>query len=98
VDRWTLLALAMLIAFGSLMVMAASPSVAVRIGTDSLHFVRHYFAVLPATVLTMFVVSLQSPRGIRRIAAVGFAVSLVLLAYTFVGGDAADAARALRSE
>ena len=44
VDRWTLLAIAMLIGFGSLMVMAASPSVAVRIGADSLHFVRHYFA------------------------------------------------------
>ncbi len=42
VDRWTLLALAMLIGFGSLMVMAASPAVAVRIGADSLHFVHRY--------------------------------------------------------
>jgi cell division protein FtsW len=93
VDRWTLLALAMLIAFGSLMVMAASPAVAVRIGTDSLHFVRRYFAVLPATLLVMFVVSLQSPRGIRRIAAVGFIISLVLLAYTLVDGVEIKGAR-----
>ncbi|HXQ52310.1 MAG TPA: putative peptidoglycan glycosyltransferase FtsW [Stellaceae bacterium] len=93
VDRWTLLALAMLIAFGSLMVMAASPAVAVRIGADSLHFVRHYFAVLPATLLAMFVVSLQSPRGIRRIAAVGFIVSVALLAYTLVGGVEIKGAR-----
>ena len=93
VDRWTLLALAMLIGMGSLMVMAASPSVAVRIGADSLHFVRHYFAVLPPTILVMFVVSLQSPRGIRRIAAVGFVVALALLAFTFVGGVEIKGAR-----
>jgi cell division protein FtsW len=93
VDRWTLLALAMLIGMGSLMVMAASPAVAVRIGADSLHFVRHYFAVLPATILTMFIVSLQTPRGIRRIAAVGFAVSLLLLAFTFIGGVEIKGAR-----
>src|SRR6202034_3058940 len=93
VDRWTLLALAMLIGMGSLMVMAASPAVAVRIGADSLHFVRHYFAVLPATILVMFVVSLQSPRGTPRIAAIGFVISLLLLALTFPIGTEIKGAR-----
>ena len=74
IDRWTLLAVGVLIGFGSLMVMAASPAVAVRIGAYSLFFVRHYFAVLPATLLTMFAVSLQTPRGIRRLAAALFVV------------------------
>ena len=32
-----------LIGFGSLMVMASSPAVAIRIGADSPHFVHHYF-------------------------------------------------------
>ncbi|MGO9787599.1 MAG: cell division protein FtsW, partial [Stellaceae bacterium] len=50
VDRWTLLALAALVGFGSLLVMAASPSVAERIGVDHLHFVKRYFAVLPAAL------------------------------------------------
>jgi len=86
VDRWTLLALAMLIGMGALMVMAASPAVAVRIGADSLNFVHRFFAFLPATLLTMFVVSLQSPRGIRRIAGIVFVVSLAALAYTLVSG------------
>jgi len=93
VDRWTLAAIFVLIAFGSLMVMAASPAVAERIGTDSLHFVRRYFAVLPAALATMFFVSLQSPRGIRRIAAIGFIVSLVLLAATFAVGVEIKGAR-----
>ena len=35
VDRWTLLALAVLIGFGSLLIMAASPAVADRIGSTN---------------------------------------------------------------
>ncbi len=99
VDRWTLLALAMLVGFGSLLVMAASPSVAERIhaggvGTvDTLHFVKRYFAVLPLALATMFLVSLQPPRIVRRIAAAVFVVSLLLLAYTFVGGVEIKGAR-----
>jgi cell division protein FtsW len=93
VDRWTLLAIGALVGFGSLMVMAASPAVADRIGADNLHFVHRYFAVLPAAMLTMFAVSLLSPRAVRRLAAVGFLVSLILLAYTFIGGVEIKGAR-----
>jgi cell division protein FtsW len=99
VDRWSLVALAALIGFGSLLVMAASPAVAERIhagglgSVDTLHFVKRYFAVLPAAVATMFVVSLQSPRMIRRIAVAGFVLSLLLLAWTLVGGVEIKGAR-----
>lgn len=93
VDRWTLAALFALMGFGSLLVMAASPAVAERIGADSLHFVKRYFAVLPLSVATMFVISLQTPRTIRRIAVVGLLISLVLLAFTFIGGVEIKGAR-----
>jgi cell division protein FtsW len=93
VDRWTLLALAALIGFGALLSMAASPAVADRIGTDSLHFVKRHLAMLPVAIALMFVVSLQSPKNIRRIAVVGFIISLALLAYTFVGGVEIKGAR-----
>jgi cell division protein FtsW len=93
VDRWSLLAIAALIGFGSLMVMAASPAVAERIGADSLHFVKRYFAVLPLALAIMFVVSMQTPRTVRRIAAIVFIVSTVLLAYTFIGGVEIKGAR-----
>jgi cell division protein FtsW len=99
VDRWTLVALAMLIGFGALLVMAASPMVAARIhaGTpghvDTLFFAKRYFAVLPAAVAGMFLMSLQSPRMVRRIALAGFVVSLALLAYTLVGGVEIKGAR-----
>ena len=42
--------------------------------------------VLPVALATMFVVSLQSPRMVRRIALVGFILSMIFLAYTFIGG------------
>lgn len=93
VDRWSLLALGVLMGFGVVLSLAASPAVAVRIGYDALHFVRRYLAVLPFTIGLMFVVSLQTPRTVRRIAFIGFAVALVLLALTFVVGAEIKGAR-----
>jgi cell division protein FtsW len=93
VDRWTLLAVAALVGFGVLMVFAASPAVAERIGTDSLHFVKRHLATLPAAAALMLLVSMQSPRTVRRIALVGFVIAMALLAYTFVGGIEIKGAR-----
>jgi cell division protein FtsW len=93
VDRWTILAILVLIGFGSLMVMAASPAVAERIGTDNLHFIKRYFAVLPVAIALMFGVSLLSPRGIRLLAFAGLAIGIVLLAYTLVNGIEIKGAR-----
>lgn len=99
VDRWSLVALVAIIGFGSLLVMAASPAVAERIHAgglghpDPLFFVKRYFAVLPLSLAAMFAVSLQSPRNVRRIAIIGFALSLILLAYTLVGGVEIKGAR-----
>ncbi len=99
VDRWNLLALAILIGFGAFLIMAASPAVAERIHAgginhvDSLHFVKHHLAVLPVALVAMFTVSLQTPRTVRRIAAIGFVIALLLLAYTFIGGVEIKGAR-----
>src|SRR6516225_2529091 len=93
VDRWSLAALATLIAFGVVMSLAASPPVAERIGYDELHFVRRHLAMLPLALGLMFAVSLQPPRTIRRIAVIGFGISLALLALTFVIGVEIKGAR-----
>ncbi len=93
IDRWSLAALALLIGFGVVMSLAASPAVAERIGYDGLHFIRRQLALLPVAVAVMFVVSLQSPRTIRRIAVIGFAVGMALLALTFVVGAEIKGAR-----
>src|SRR5271165_1135454 len=93
VDRWSLAALGMLIGFGVVLSLAASPAVAERIGYDELHFVHRHLAMLPLALSVMFAVSLQSPRTIRRIAVIGFMVALVLLSLTFVVGVEIKGAR-----
>src|SRR6266849_1614633 len=93
IDRWTLLALAVLIGFGALLTLAASPAVAERIGLDGMHFVRRQLALLPVAILLMFTVSLQSPKTIRRVAVIGFLLAIVLVALTFVAGVEIKGAR-----
>jgi cell division protein FtsW len=87
VDRWTMAALALLMAIGALLIMAASPAVAERLGTDHFHFVRRQFIFLPPALLVMFALSLLSPRDVRRVACLGFAGALVLTALTLATGQ-----------
>ncbi len=86
VDRWSIAAVALLIGFGALLIMAASPAVADRLGLDSFYFARRQFGVLPLALAVMLGVSLMSPRGVRRMALAGFGVTLALLAATFAIG------------
>jgi cell division protein FtsW len=86
VDRWSLGALALLIGFGSVMSMAASPAVAERLGYAPLHFVDRQLAAVPIALSIIFAVSLLPPRTIRRIAFIGFPIAVALLAMTFVVG------------
>ena len=94
VDRWTLTALLALIGFGYVMMLAASPAVAERIGASSRHmfFVKQVAYLMLATAL-MVAVSLLSPRGVRRFALIGFAGALVLTAATLVVGVEIKGAR-----
>ena len=93
IDRWSLAALSILMGFGIVMCLAASPAVAERIGYDGGHFIRRYLGFLPLTVGVMWLVSLQTPRTVRRIAFAGFAVGLLLLAMTLLVGAEIKGAR-----
>lgn len=94
VDRWTLAALLVLIGFGYVMMLAASPAVAERIGASSRHmfFIKQVAYLMMATAL-MVAVSLLSPRGVRRVALIGFAGALALTAATLVVGTEIKGAR-----
>jgi cell division protein FtsW len=93
VDRWSLAALCILMGFGIVMCLAASPAVAERIGYDGGHFIRRYLGLLPFTIALMWFVSLQTPRTVRSIAFIVFAVGLALLALTLVVGAEIKGAR-----
>ncbi len=94
VDRWTLVALAVLIGVGALLVTAASPSVAERIHLPTFYFVIHQAVMLIPTLILMLGVSLLSPRGVRRLALGAFAVFYLLTAATlFFGSEIKGATR-----
>ena len=93
VDRWMLAALAVLVGYGIILIMAASPAVAERIGLDTYHFVEHHLAMLVPSLLLMIAVSLLTPRGVRRVALGVFLVALALTAATMVIGVEIKGAR-----
>ncbi len=93
VDRWSLGALALLIGFGSVMSMAASPAVAERLGYAPLHFAERHLVTVPVALAIMIGVSLLPPRTVRRVAFIGFAIAVGLLALTFVTGVEIKGAR-----
>ncbi|HUL05380.1 MAG TPA: putative peptidoglycan glycosyltransferase FtsW [Candidatus Acidoferrum sp.] len=87
VDRWMLAALGVLVFCGIILVMAASPAVAVRIGLDRFYLVRHHLVLLPVALAIVFGVSLLNLRNLRRLAVIGFVVALGLTALTLVAGS-----------
>ena len=93
VDRWTLSAIGILIGFGYIMMLAASPAVAERIGSsrETFIFKQVFFLALAAGIVVG--VSLLSPRGIKRLAIAGCVVALALTAATMVMGVEIKGAR-----
>ena len=94
IDRWQLAALLALAGFGVVLMLAASPAVAERIGLDAMYFVHRHLVLLPAAAAAVIGISFLSPMQIRRIAILGFAIGLALLVLTlFVGAETKGARR-----
>jgi len=86
VDRWILLAVGLLIAIGTMLIMAASPSVAERIGLGPWHFAQRQVVFLAPAITALFVMSLMTARGVRRIAVIGFFISFALMILALLFG------------
>jgi cell division protein FtsW len=93
VDRWTLLAVATLIGFGYVMMLAASPAVAERIHQSRDVFILKQVVFLALAGLIVVGVSLLSPKGVRRLALLGCLAALALTAATLVAGAEIKGAR-----
>ena len=93
VDRWTLGAIAVLVGFGYIMMLAASPSVAERIHISRDMFILKQIGFLAVAGVIVIAVSLASPRDIRRIALIGCAAALALTMMTLVVGIEIKGAR-----
>ena len=86
VDRLTLAAIGALMLAGVVLSLAASPPVAGRLGLDPFYFVDRHILYLIPTVAIMLGVSFLTPRQIRRLAIIVFAVSLIMVAVTPIYG------------
>lgn len=94
VDRYCLFSLLLLIAVGAVLVTAASPPVAARLGYDEFHFVRQQAFFLILGTALMVGVSMLDVKSIRRISVLGFLGTLGLLALLpFFGAENKGAVR-----
>ena len=93
VDRWTLGAIGILIGFGYIMMLAASPAVAERIGTSRETFIFKQVVFLAVGGLIVVLVSLLSPRDVKRLAIAGCLIALAMTAATMVVGVEIKGAR-----
>src|SRR6478672_10854875 len=94
VDKLMRAALLVVMLAGIVLSLAASPPVAARLGLDPFYFVnRHVMYLIPALAVLLGT-SFLSPRQIRRLALVVFAVSFVMVLLTpFIGAEVKGARR-----
>jgi cell division protein FtsW len=82
VDRWTLLAVALLMVIGAVLIQAASPAIAVAHKLDSFYFVKRHLVMLAPAIVFLLGASMLSPRGVRIVAFLLFLLALSFSALT----------------
>lgn len=88
IDKWSMCCVLILFGIGLLLGLAASPPLAERNGFGAFHYVERQAVFGGMAILTMFAFTLMSPRTIRRLAVIGFALSFVALLFLpFFGTD-----------
>lgn len=97
IDRLMLSAVVLLMIGGLVLSLAASPSVAERLGYDSYHFFYRHAAAIPPALAVLFFCSLGDARIVRRAALALFAVSAAMMvAALFFGPETKGATRWLK--
>ena len=81
VDKWSMSCVLALFGVGILLGLAASPPLAERHGYAAFHYVERQVAYGVLALLVMFAFTLMSPKTVRRLAVLGFAVSFAALAF-----------------
>jgi cell division protein FtsW len=92
VDRLTLGAIGLLMAVGMILIAAASPAVAERIGIKQFHFVERQALFLAPAAFVLVAASLLSPIGVRRIGLAAFITALALMIATLLWGPMVNGA------
>lgn len=93
VDRWSLGAIAILMALGILLSFAASPPVADRLNLGGFYFVKRHVIMIIPTFFILIAASLMTPRQVRRLASIVYLAGLGLLVLTITHGMEIKGAR-----
>ena len=97
VDKVTLSLTLVLIFIGAFLVFSASPSVARRIGFADYHFIKRQLLFIFISLFIIFALSIQRLKTIRRIAIIGYILTLILMMFTlFAGYETKGASRWIR--
>ncbi len=86
IDRWTLGGLLALVAFGLILMPAASPSVAERIDLPPFHFVHRHLLMLAPALGIMFVVSTMGRKTLWRISSLTLLGAIIAMMLVLVIG------------
>ena len=88
VDKVLLTLVTVIILIGIFLNFSASPAVANRIGVGSFHFIKRQLLFLPVAYMLMVFLSMQNLKTIRRVAILGYTVTILLMIATlFWGGN-----------
>ncbi|WP_394704093.1 putative lipid II flippase FtsW [uncultured Cohaesibacter sp.] len=94
IDRPMLVALILLLFFGLVLSMAASPAIAMKLNLDAFHFVKRHAMFVPVALVIMIGVTFLSPRGARRLALFVLVCAFLGMVLTLlVGGSVKGAQR-----
>ncbi len=88
IDKWSVSCVLILFGIGLLLGLAASPPLAERNGFSAFYYVERQAVFGILAILVMFAFTLMSPKTVRRLAVIGFVISLVaLMLLPFFGTD-----------
>ena len=94
IDRLLLWAVVVLVLIGLVLMLAASPPVAIRLGADPFHFVNRHALYLAPALAVLLMTSFMTPRQVRRVALAVFVIGVVLsFATLFIGPEIKGARR-----
>jgi cell division protein FtsW len=87
-DKWTMTSIFLLFVIGIMLGMAASPPLAAKNGFEPFHYVKKQAVFGGLALLAMVLTSMMSPKLVRRLAVLGFGVTMVaLVLLPFFGTD-----------
>lgn len=94
IDRGLFTTILLIMGAGAVLVMAASPAIAERHNLPSFYFVQRQFLFMGLGLILIIFLSTLSPLAVRRISALGFLATLILMVLVlFIGMEIKGASR-----